>query len=194
MIRNITRSNYEGLTSNWSNPFLTISDNPSLGYWESGDKQVTLKFLFIKDNKFNQSTKLEIDKNILTIISKTNQDYTASDFHYASLISAKENYYLITGEESVEIYSGNAYINDLRNTDKNQLFFGKNNSIFVADTNSKSLYEIIPFEANKKLSVKKIFSEIELSNYIIQKLDQRKSHLIFTNNKTGIIEIRRLPK
>jgi hypothetical protein len=39
-----------------------------------------------------------------------------------------------------------------------------------------------------------MFSDIELSNYTVQKLDQRNTHLIFTNSKNGIIEIRQLPQ
>ncbi len=187
-------SYYERLTSNWSNPFLTISDKLNIGYWQADDKKLRLKFLTVKDNTYKPVTKLGTNINALTIISKSNQDYINSNIGYVSLVAAKDNFYLIKGEKSVEIFVGSRTINDLRITDKNQLFFDKNNSIFVADNNSKSFFKLLLFESSKRLSVKKIFSEIELNNYTIQKLDQRNSHLIFTNSKNGIIEIKRLPK
>ena len=185
---------FKGLTSNWLNPFFVISDNVNIGYWQAGINKMLLKFLSVKESKYQPVTKLEIDKKVQTVISKSNQDYINSKPSYVSLISAKDRYYLIKGEKSVNIFASNSKINDLRITDKNQLFFAKNNSIFVADNNSNSLYELIPIESGKQLAVKKIFSEIELSNYTIQKMDQRKSHIIFTNSKNGIIEIRQLLK
>lgn len=187
-------SYYEGLTSNWSNPFLTLSDKINIGYWQSDEKNLSLKFLSVKDNKFQPLTKIEINKNVQSIISKSNQDYNNSDFRYVSIISANDNLYLFKGEKSVDVFTNNSSLGDLRITEKNQLFFGKNNSIFIYDKNSKTLNEIRMSEYKNELVKKNLLSNINLNNYIVLDSDKRNNHLIFTDTKPGYIGIRQLPK
>jgi hypothetical protein len=187
-------SHYERLTSNWSNPFLTLSDNFNIGYWQSDEKNLSLKFLSVRDEKFQPITKIEINKNVQSIISKSNQDYNNSNLGYVSIINAEDNLYLFKGEKSVEVLTNNSSLGDLRITDKNQLFFGKNNLIFVYDKKSKSVNEIKMLEYKKELVKKKLLSNINLNKYIVAALDQRNNHLIFTDSEHGTIGIKQLPK
>ena len=187
-------SYYEGLTSNWSNPFLTVSDHLNIGYWQSDKNNLSLKFLSVKDSKFLPATKIEINKNVRSIISKSNQDFNNSNLGYVSIINANDNLYLFEGEKSVEVYTNNSNLSNLRITDKNQLFFGKNNSIFVYDKNSLSVNEIRMVEYKKELIKKKLLSNINLNNYIVSDSDKRNSRLIFTDSKLGNIGIRQLPR
>ncbi len=187
-------SYYEGLTSNWSNPFFTLSGNLNIGYWQSDQKNLSLKFLSVKDDKFQPITKIEMKKNVKTIISKSNQDYNNSDLGYVSIINADDGLYLFNGEKSVGVFTNNGSLSDLRITNKNQLFFGKNNSIFVYDQNSKSISEIRMLKYKKEFVKKKLLSNIYLNCYIVSDLDQRNNHLIFTDSKLGNIGIRQLSK
>ena len=187
-------SYYEGLTSNWSNPFLTVSDNLNIGYWQSDKNNLSLKILSVKDSKFLPATKIEINKNVRSIISKSNQDFNNSNLGYVSIINADDNFYFFKGEKSVEVYTNNSNLSNLRITDKNQLFFGKNNSIFVYDKNSMSVNEIRMVEYKKELIKKKLLSNINLNNYIVSDSDKRNNRLIFTDSKLGNIGIRQLPR
>jgi hypothetical protein len=148
----------------------------------------------VKDDKYQPTTKIEINKNVHTFISKSNQGYKDSKLGYVSIINADDNLYLFTGEKSVEVFSNNSSLSNLRITDKNQLFFGKNNSIFVYDKNTMSVTEIRMSDYKKELVNKKLLSNISLDNFIVANFDQRNNHLIFTNSKRGNIGIRQLPK
>ena len=110
------------------------------------------------------------------------------------MLSNEEDIYLVAGINEPKLYQAKKTKNGFRIPDKNQLFFGKTNSIFVYNSKLKALTEFTTSKLNNQLFMVDIFKDFELTNYTIQKLDQRNTHLIFTNEKSGVIEIRQLSR
>ena len=96
---------------------------------------------------------------------------------------------------------GNTYLNDkidkekgLRITDKNQLFFGKNNSVFISENHTNSFYQLRLNDKAKTYKMDKVLSDVNIKNFVVDQLEPRSNNLIFTNSKESILEIRHLPK
>jgi len=110
------------------------------------------------------------------------------------LLSNEEDIYLVAGINEPKLYQAKKTKNGFRIPDKNQLFFGKTNSIFVYNSKLKSLTEFTASKLNDQLFITDKIKDIELSNYIIQKLVYINFKLIFTKYKFGNIEVRKLFK
>ena len=128
------------------------------------------------------------------MISKSNQKSKKESINYSALLSNYEEILLTAGGDELKVYKTKYPKNGFRITDKNQLFFGKTNSIFIYNSDLRVLTEFTPSKTSDQLFLSEKFKNLILNNYTIQKLDQRNFHLIFTNTKSGNIEIRQLSK
>jgi hypothetical protein len=113
---------------------------------------------------------------------------------FVSILYRNGRNYLVKGDTNVTVFSTKPGEKGLRITDKKQLFFAKNNSIFIYDHSQKTLNEIKAFKPKKRLAIKEVFNDLDLTNYFITKLDQRNHHLIYTNANKSIIGIKQLPR
>ncbi len=191
---NYNQKLYTNLASDWVKPFLFFDEKIMVGYWQYENNYLNLNYLefTVKDSKTIEKLKLNPKNSIL--ISKYNQTDKKDELKYSAFISTDEEIKLLLSKGDPKLYSIKGTKNGLRIQDKNQLFFGKTNSIFVYNSNLKGLIEYIPAKAGIELFVSEKFQNLDLTNYTIQKLDQRNYHLIFTNVKSGNIEIRKMSR
>ncbi|MBE0539229.1 MAG: VCBS repeat-containing protein [Ignavibacterium sp.] len=191
---NYNKKLYNDLSSNWEFPFLFFADNLTIGYWQNANNLIKLIFLDFssKDRKF--LNKLKFNSNIQLIASNSNHSLEKGKFKYCSLLSDKDEIFLVAGSNEPKIYSAKNSNNEFRITDKNQLFFGKTNSVFIYNSKLKALTEFATSNTDDRILITDKFKNIELTNYTIQKLDQRNYHLIFTDINSGNIEIRQLSR
>ncbi|HCY74522.1 MAG TPA: hypothetical protein DHV28_01255 [Ignavibacteriales bacterium] len=191
---NYNKKLYNDLSSNWEFPFLFFADDLTIGYWQNANNLIKLIFLDFssKDRKF--LNKLKFNSNIQLIASNSNHSLEKGKFKYCSLLSNKDEIFLVAGSNEPKIYSAKNYNNEFRITDKNQLFFGKTNSVFIYNSKLKALTEFATSNTDDRILITDKFKNIELTNYTIQKLDQRNYHLIFTDINSGNIEIRQLSR
>ncbi|MBK7631329.1 MAG: VCBS repeat-containing protein [Ignavibacteriales bacterium] len=191
---NYSQKLYTILSSNWSNPFLFFQDKLTIGYWQIDADYTKLELLNFTEKERKPITKLKINGNNYGLVSKSNKVQTKDGFNYSVLLSSEEKYFIVAGVYEPKNFSTINTNKGFRIQDKNQLFFGKTNSIFVYDSNLSLVTEYISAKTSNKLFTAGKVENIKLSDCIIEKLDQRKYHLIFTNTKSGNIEIRQLSK
>lgn len=146
------------------------------------------------DKDVKPINKLIINDKTSKIISKSNHSTGTKDLKFTSLIFKDDELFLATGTKEVKLFKTKNTQNGFRIQDKNQLFFGKTNSVFLYNSKLSELTEFTPARTGNQLLVSEKFSDLELSNYTIQKLDQRNLHLIFTDVKSGNIEVRQLSR
>lgn len=188
-----TRKTHINLEKNWENPFLVSSNNSSIGYWQKDGSNAILKSVASDNKIYSIKHQIKSIDGNYQLFAKSNQNVNEKENNYCALFISPKDVCLIQGDTTFSIFYSKTENVEFRITNKNQLFFGKNNSIFIADNQSKSLFELIPNKSTGKLRKKKVLTSIQYDNYIIEKLDQRKSNMIFTNSKNGTIEIRQLP-
>jgi hypothetical protein len=155
---------------------------------------LNLNYLEFTEKDPKTVIKLNLNPKNSVMISKHNQTDNKEALKYSAFVSEDEEIKLLLSKEEPKLYSIKGTKNGLRIQDKNQLFFGKTNSIFVYNSDLKGLIEYFPAKASKELFVSEKFQNLDLTNYTIQKLDQRNYHLIFTNVKSGNIEIRKMSR
>jgi len=180
------------ISSNWLSPIIISAEKPAIAYWYKDDEHLNLDIVNV--NNMSKQTIANLEYQNSSIISRSFFDNTNSSVNYVSLICGGGRIYLVKGDKEVSVYSTKSIKNDFRITDKKQLFFGKNNPVFVYDDKQKNIYGLFTSRNGKNLSVKKLISEIDIKNYSIQNFDKRNYSLIFTNNKNGVIGIRQLQK
>jgi len=185
---------YTNLSSNWFDPFLFFDDKLTVGYWQFESDFLKLNFMNFADKDRKPVNKLKLNRKNLLLISKSNESSGKASFKYSAILSNGEEIFLAAGGNNLKLFNSKNAKNGRRIQDKNQLFFGKTNSVFVYNSNLSALTEFIPAKTSSRLFMYEKFNNLELSNYTIQKLDQRKYHLIFTDVKSGNIEIRQLSR
>lgn len=191
---NYNQKLYTNLSSNWFDPLLFFDDKLTVGYWQFESDYMNLNFMNYADKGWKPVNKLKISQNNSLLISKSNQSSEKESNKYSALLSAGDEIILATGGNDLKLFDAKNTKNEFRITDKNQLFFGKTNTIFIYNSKLKALTEFIPAKTGNQLFISEKFKNLELSNYTIQKLDQRNYHLIFTDVKSGNFEIRQLSR
>jgi hypothetical protein len=191
---NYNQKLYTNLTSNWFDPFLFYDDRFTVGYWQFESDFIELNYINFTDKDQKSVNRLKLNQKNSLVISKSNKNFKKESIKYSSLLSNEEEIFLVSGEDELKVYKTNYPKNGFRITDKNQLFFGKTNSIFIYDSGLQALTEFTPSKTSNQLFLSEKFKNLILNNYTIQKLDQRNYHLIFTNTKSGNIEIRQLSR
>jgi len=191
---NYNQKLYTNLSSDWIQPFLFFDEKIMVGYWQYKNNYLNLNYLEFTEKDPKTVIKLNLNPKNSVMISKNNQTDNKEALKYSAFVSEDEEIKLLLSKEEPKLYSIKGTKNGLRIQDKNQLFFGKTNSIFVYNSELKGLIEYFPAKAGKELFVSEKFQNLDLTNYTIQKLDQRNYHLIFTNVKSGNIEIRKMSR
>ena len=191
---NYNQKLYTNLSLNWFNPFLFFDDQLNVGYWQFESDYIKLNFIIFSDKDRKPINKLELNRKNSLLISGSNKSLDKAEFKYTAILSNKNEILLAYGGDELKLFEAKNTQNGFRIQDKNKLFFGKTNSVFLYNSNLSALVEFTPARKSSQLFVSEKFSNLELTNYTIQKLDQRNYHLIFTDVKSGNIEIRQLSK
>ena len=191
---NYNQKLYTNLSLNWFNPFLFFDDQLNVGYWRFESDYIKLNFINFSDKDRKPINKLELNRKNSLLISSSNKSLDKAEFKYAAILSDEDEILLASGSDELKLFKAKNTQNGFRIQDKNQLFFGKTNSVFLYNSNLSALIEFTTAKKSSQLFVSEKFSNLELTNYTIQKLDQRNYHLIFTDVKSGNIEIRQLSK
>ena len=191
---NYNQKLYTNLSLNWFNPFLFFDDQLNVGYWQFESDYIKLNFINFSDKDRKPINKLELNRKNSLLISGSNKSLDKAEFKYTAILSDEDEILLAYGGDELKLFEAKNTQNGFRIQDKNQLFFGKTNSVFLYNSNLSALIEFTPARKSSQLFVSEKFSNLELTNYTIQKLDQRNYHLIFTDVKSGNIEIRQLSK
>lgn len=191
---NYNQKLYTDLSLNWLDPFLFFDDKLTVGYWQFESDFIKLNFINFAEKDRKPLNKLKLNRKNFLLISESNKSSRKENLKYSALLSNGEEIYLAAGGTELKLFNAKNTKNELRIQDKNQLFFGKTNSVFLYNSNLSALIEFIPAKTGNQLFVSEEFEDLKLTNYTIQKLDQRNFHLIFTDVKSGNIEIRQLSK
>jgi hypothetical protein len=192
---NYNQKLYTNLSSNWFSPFLFFDDQLNVGYWQFESDFIKLNFINFSDKDREPINKLKLNRKNSLLISGSNKSLGKAEFKYVAILSDENEILLAYGGDELKLSKTKNTQNGFRIQDKNQLFFGKTNSVFLYNSNISALIEFTPaVKKGSQLFVSEKFSSLELTNYTIQKLDQRNYHLIFTDVKSGNIEIRQLSK
>ncbi len=191
---NYNQKLYTNLSLNWFNPFLFFDDQLNVGYWQFESDYIKLNFINFSDKDRKPINKLELNRKNSLLISGSNKSLDKAEFKYTAILSDEDEILLAYGGDELKLFEAKNTQNGFRIQDKNKLFFGKTNSVFLYNSNLSALIEFTPARKSSQLFVSEKFSNLELTNYTIQKLDQRNYHLIFTDVKSGNIEIRQLSK
>lgn len=184
---------YRNVSNNWQSPFFVSLEIPTIGFWSKDRTSISLNYVTFKDGKYISDPKYKTKKITNSIITKSENISGSKMYKNISLLSQENqsDFIGIIDHKNLITQTTGVYF---RITDKNQLFFGKNNSIFINENYTKTFFEIKFDIENKNSKVNKLFSKIDLNRYTIGNIDQRNQHLIFTNLNDGLIEIRQLPK
>lgn len=191
---NYNQKLYTNISSNWFNPFMFFDDELNVGYWQFEGDFIKLNFINFSDKDREPINKLKLNRNNSLLISGSNKSLDKAEFKYTAILLGEDGILLAYGGDELKLFKAKNTQNGFRIQDKNQLFFGKTNSVFLYNSNLSALIEFTPARKGSQLFVSEKFSNLELTNYTIQKLDQRNYHLIFTDVKSGNIEIRQLSR
>ncbi len=191
---NYNQKLYTNLSANWIEAFLFFDDQLNVGYWQFESDFIKLNFINFSDKDRKTINKLKLNRNNSLLISSSNKSADKTKFNYTAILSDKDEISLAFGGDELKLFKTKNTQNGFRIQDKNQLFFGKTNSVFLYNSNLSALIEFKPARTGNQLFMSEKFNKLELNNYTIQKLDQRNYHLIFTDVKSGNIEIRQLSR
>lgn len=181
------------ISSSWSNPFLFFSDKVSVGFFEYNPDSLLLKTINNPEASPIYKTEFYTKPRNFVVLLKTQKTELSGYNNFTALIAGSENTYLINGDgKKSTYYSSTATKDDLRITEENQLFFGKNNSVFIYNRQSKSLTEVLQDNQTKQLFIRKSLDDIELKDCIIHSFDKRKQSLIYSNSLNNCISIKQI--
>lgn len=184
---------YPNLEKNWSDAYLISNKEKSIVYQQKSNFNLTVKNLTAEDKIYKTILSENfVDQSYFSIGKQKINAGNKSDEYFVLLFSKDKMYFFV---------DGNTYLNDkidkekgLRITDKNQLFFGKNNSVFISENHTNSFYQLRLNDKAKTYKMDKVLSDVYIKNFVVDQLEPRSNNLIFTNSKESILEIRHLPK
>ncbi|MFZ2324650.1 MAG: VCBS repeat-containing protein [Ignavibacteriaceae bacterium] len=179
---------YAKISYNWISPSIISAKKVLIGFWSVDNGFWNFNIANLAGSKYEINKINRIKRGDVSIISESNVSVNDQEVNYLSLISGKDGIFLLDGKDNYKIYSKISDKYDLRITNKNQLFFDKTNSIFVNDKKGKTLYRFSPVKVKNQIKIEKIFENIDISNFIVANLGQRKHHLIYTDNNYIIIK------
>ena len=185
---------FKNLAEKYRSPFFTSVNVPAIEYWSTEKDNFILYNLLINKGDYKKESKLNVTGNNQATFSKSSMHYDKNELVNISFLLSENEFRIVKDNILSNKIDTRSSGNKFRITDKNQLFFGKNNSIFIYSKAQKSFSKITPNGNKKDYIMQRIFSDLELSNYTIQNLDQRNMHLVFSNSYNNTIEIRQLPK
>ena len=186
------KRSYTGISSDWLSPSIISTKDILLGYWNFKNQYLNFYIVDINPNKYETSVKNRIEGGDYLIFSESNNDKNINNNTSESIVVGNEGIFVLNLRDEYKIYSQKPNKYELRITDKNQLFFDKTNSIFVNDRANKDFYRIKLVKSKNQLLVEKLFTDVDISNFIVTNLDQRNNHLIYTDGKQ--LSINQLPK
>ena len=182
---------YKAISYNWFAPVIVSTDDMVIGYWSKNIDYINFNLVDLKEQQYGAKLINRIKSGDFSTVSESNisSDYKTVDF--LSLITGKNGIFLFNGMNN-DIYSASNDKIGFRITNKNQLFFDKTNSVFVNNKKGKSFIRIKTGKTKKQLRMENIFENVDISNFIITSLGQRRSHLIYTDK--NFINIKQLFK
>lgn len=183
---------YKNISANWFSPVILSTNKMNVGYWSRSADYNDFVTVNLSGNQYSVSVKNEIKVGDYSITSVPQYLINNDDNTFVSLISGNNKLRLLVSKNGYSIYSYRSDKIGFRITDKNQLFFDKNNSLFVNDKIGKAFYKLYPSISNEQLRFEKIFEDVDINSFVVTKLDQRKYHLIYTEE--GFIKIKQLTK
>jgi hypothetical protein len=173
-------------------PSIISTKDLLLGYWNYRNQYLNFNIVDINPNKYETSVKNRIEGGDYLIFSESNNNKNINNNASESIVVGNDGIFVLNFKDEYKSYSQKHNKYDLRITDKNQLFFDKTNSIFVNDKVNKDFYKIKLVKSKNLLLVEKLFTDVDISNFIVTNLDQRNYHLIYTDGKQ--LSIKQLPK
>lgn len=182
---------YPNLEKNWSNAHIVSEVSRTIGYLQTTKTNLIYKTVNANDRAYKIifNTYLNNDDSV-----KSNSPDLIAEFskdRFAGIFSKSKKAGLFV-DGKVQFINDLDILSQLRITGKNHLFFGKNKSIFISNIANNSVYEFNLSEKTNWIKSSLLFKEININEFIIEKLEPRNDNFIFTNKKNGLIEIRQL--
>lgn len=182
----------KSLTNNFSDAFFISLTYPTIAYYSIENENELLNTAEIRRENLRQKKHYQLNKDYQNINTITSFYNSNDDRSFYSLVS---------NNNQQKIFSNNTLTDDIyqftspkpfRITNKNHLFFGKSNSLFVYESENQVLAKLSFSNSGRVIEVSEKLSEINIDCFLIVNFDQRNEHIVFTNNN-GIIEIKQLP-
>jgi len=180
------------LTKNFSDAFFISLTYPTIGYFNFESDNSILNTIEIRRENLQNKKHYQINRNF-------NSLYTITSF--ANLKDDRSFYSIVSYNNQQKIFFNNTITDEIyqytspyvfRITEKNHLFFGKNNSLFVYEEEKLKLTKLSFSSSGRVNDIKEKLSDINLDDYLIISFDQRKEHIIFSNSSNGTIGIKEL--
>lgn len=181
------------ISFNWQSPVLLSSQDLTVGYFSENDLSISFDVATPKEGKYQYKRLQELLKKITN--KNEFQTFFGKSFEkgFVSVVFRNNDIHILKGDEKRSQYLivGNKY--GLRITEKNQLFFDKNYSIFINDPKTKAFFKLKLVKTGNKYFLEKLFDDTDVNKFTITNLDQRHQYLIFTSNENSFINIKQLP-
>jgi len=183
---------YKNISYNWLSPAIISAKEMLIGYWNISNGFINFSIANISVSNYEFRRMNKIKYGDFSIVSESNNTSNHFNNTFVSLISGDDGVYLLNADNDYKLYSqlDNKY--QFRITSKNQLFFDKNNTMFVNDKVNKTFYKLLLVKERKRLKIQKLFEDIDINNFIITNLAPKKAQLVYTDK--NFIKIKKLPK
>ena len=159
---NYNQKLYTNLSSNWFDPFLFFDDQLIVGYWQFESDFINLNFMNFSDKDRKPVNKLKLNRKNSLVISSSNKSSDKAKFNYIAILSGEDEILLATGGDELKLFKTKNTQKGFRIQDKNQLFFGKTNSVFLYNSNLSALIEFRPAGTGNQLFMSEKFSNLRI--------------------------------
>lgn len=182
------------LADNFSDAFFVNLTYPTIAYFKNKNDNSVLSTVEIKREKLKHAEHYQFKKDFksLNTISSVNTSLDNRSFY--SLADYENRQIIFTNNTLTDEIFQFTQPEVLRITDKNHLFFGKSNSLFVYEKEKRKLSRLSFSNAGRVLEISEKLTDIHIDNFLIVNFDQRNEHIVFTNSNNGTIEIKALPQ
>lgn len=180
------------LTKNFTDAFFISLTYPTIGYFTFESDNAILNTVENRRENLHSKKHFQISRNFKSLYTITSFTNLTDDRSFYSVVSySNQQKIFFNNKITDEIYQYTSpYV--YRITEKNHLFFGKSNSLFVYEEEKLKLTKLSFSGSGRVDDIKEKLSDIYLKDFLIMSFDQRKEYIIFSNSSNGTIGIKEL--
>lgn len=184
--------NYPEISSSWLDALIVNPFTNKVAYWsETNDEfKLALKEFGTKSTEEEVIYRFSTESFIKVLsVAKT---ISEESFIYASLIVENFRVRFLSLDRTLAVYSRRDPEKKLRAIESEHLAFDNDNLLYLYSQYSGNFNRVLVNRAYNRLSISKIFDEVNIKKFVVDKLDIRNKHVIYIDSTDNLIKVKKL--
>lgn len=183
---------YPIVSENFKVANILSEEEDKLIFWKQTDSLLTLNVVnYVFDNKQEKTIFSDFFKEIIGVHNSIQKQVKNSNY-FSSLVQTSDKKYLLIFSRDFKILINSNLITDYNLSENKPLISDDDGFAYFFDKQQNKIFRVIYLRNLNRILIKNIFNEINLSEFVVSRLDKTTKHLIFIDTQDNKIKIRQM--